>query len=386
MSEQRERLEGVRSAPARRLEARELTEVPEVGHFLKRLGLGTFVASTVHGFVGRNDIWAGTTSVGRAVLVKRLVGEPASTAARMRRLLTFERFAATAPKGALSAPTCLGADEALCLVAYEYLEGATSGAELMVAETFGQELARQVGRELARLHDAPPVGLEADDLPPTLPSLAMLEGLSAAHFMRASAAELQAWQLLQGDRELHEALRSLLAEEQEAPHVPAHCDLRVDQLLVESGRLHVIDWEEFRVADAARDVGSFAGEWLYRAVLDVVTHRGDAVGKREQPLRLDPDSVRARGVEKLARLRPLVRSFWDGYRAGRRELTAGLEIRATAFAGWHLLDRLLAGAANNSRLQPVQRAAAGVGRTALLAPDRFVTAVGLDGEAGEVAA
>ncbi|MGH8929837.1 MAG: class V lanthionine synthetase subunit LxmK [Egibacteraceae bacterium] len=363
-------------ASARRMAPRDLREVPEVGRFLTELGLGAFIPESVHGLVGRNDVWAGTTTSGKPVLVKKLSGDPIHTAARMRRLLSYERLIRARAAWTLDAPGCFGWDVQERLIAFEYLQGATSGAELMVAERFDDTVAETMGAGLARLHDTPHQtewGLEA--LPPPLPSLELLEGLPEAFFFNCSAAELQAWSLLQRDAELRGAIRSLVARERGAARVPAHCDLRVDQLLLHDGRLYLTDWEEFRLADGARDIGSFAGEWLYRAMLDIVTSRGD---ERKRYVQLVAADIPSRGVEKLERLRPKVQAFWRGYRRARQAVDDELAVRATAFAGWHLLDRLLAGAANTSRLQPIQRAAAGVGRTALLTPERFVAVLGLD--------
>jgi hypothetical protein len=41
-----------------------------------------------------------------------------------------------------------------------------------------------------------------------------------------------------------------------------------------------------------------------------------------------------------------------------------------------MLDRLMAGASRTSRLSGIERAAAGIGRAALIDPDRFVTTLG----------
>ncbi len=115
-------------ASTRRMAPRDLRQVPEVGRFLTELGLGGFVTESVHGLVGRNDVWAGTTTSGSAVLVKKLSGDPVDTAARMRRLLSYERFIRASSAGALNAPPCFGWDAPQRLIAFEYLRGATSGA------------------------------------------------------------------------------------------------------------------------------------------------------------------------------------------------------------------------------------------------------------------
>jgi hypothetical protein len=78
----------------------------------------------------------------------------------------------------------------------------------------------------------------------------------------------------------------------------------------------------------------------------------------------------------LAERRPIVASFWNAY-ADVRHPDPGLAVRATAFAGWHLLDRAAAGAARSARLAAPLRAAMGVGRQALATPERFTATIGL---------
>ena len=52
--------------------------------------------------------------------------------------------------------------------------------------------------------------------------------------------------------------------------------------------------------------------------------------------------------------------------------------RAAQFAGWHMLDRMLASAATAHRLAPTTKAAAGIGRTLLLNPGDFASTLGLE--------
>ncbi|MFD3378396.1 MULTISPECIES: class V lanthionine synthetase subunit LxmK [unclassified Streptomyces] len=355
---------------------RDLDEVPSVDALLVELGTGAFVRDSLTAPVGRNDSWAGATTGGRKVFVKHLIGPEADVRARMRRLLSFERFAEGLPTAALRGPAFLGGDESAGLVAYDYVEGARSGAELMIDESFGPELAENVGRAIGLLHEAPvPDFEELDQSPPPHPPLSFLQGLPLPVFESLSFAELQGWRLMQTDEVLVKAIGELRAREREAPRVPSHCDVRVDQFLVTGDDFLVTDWEEFRLADPARDVGAFAGEWLHRSVLDIVTTRGDSVFL---DVELTHEAVLSRGVQKMQRLLPLVRGFWHGYRQVRPGMDAALATRATAYAGWHLLDRLMAGASRTSRLSGIERAAAGIGRAALVSPERFVTTLGFE--------
>ncbi|GAA2558820.1 MULTISPECIES: class V lanthionine synthetase subunit LxmK [Streptomyces] len=372
-----------------------LADAPEVEALLERLGLGPFDPDTLTALPGRNDTWAGTTASGTAVFVKRLTGPAEDVRPRMDRTLAFEELRATAPERALRGPRLLGSDEENGLLAFEYLETARSGTELMLDRTFGPDLAHQAGEALGLLHaTALPSGdgrdgRALDASTPPLPSLALLEALPLRMYEEASSAELQTWQLLQNDEPLLAAVAALLEAEHAAPKAPAHCDLRMDQFLVTTGpgpRLLVADWEEFRAADAARDIGGFVGEWLHRSVLDIVTHRDGADQREDDPLSgaevfaqagMSRETVLSRGRDTLLRVRPAIEAFWAGYRQARPRTDSGLAHRATGFAGWHLLDRLLAGAARANHLRAIERAAAGIGRTALIAPARFTTTLGL---------
>lgn len=353
----------------------DLDVFPEVDGLLNRLGFGAFVRDSVSAPVGRNHAWSGRTESGRRVFVKHLVGTAPDVQARMRRILTFEDFVGGVPELVGHVPPLLGYDRDAGLVAFDHVT-AKSGAELMVDETFGKDIAFAVGQKIGALHATATTG-EMDTTLPALPDPVLLQALPLAMYNEVSFAELEAWRLMQHDAGLREGLERLRKWEEKAPRVPSHCDFRVDQLLVlDNGFPVIADWEEFRSADPARDVGAFAGEWLYRSVLDIVTNRGD--GDVQFPdVELTHEQVLARGAEKIERLLPLVRQFLLGYLT-RHETDPSFSERATAFAGWHLLDRLVAGAAQGQRLSGIERAAAGIGRGALIAPHKFAAVLGFE--------
>lgn len=356
--------------------ARGLDEVPAVTRLLTRLGLGDLPPDEVSGAVGRNDNWVGTTTGGADVFIKRVHGVEPERSLRIRRLMRFEQFVRAG--NPTSAPRCLGWDESAGVFVHRRVPDAVSGSVLMIREQFTPDLARRTAEILAGLHSSTlEPRPELDDPVTLLPSSRLMEGLPLPLFERCSAAQLQAWSLMQKDGELCEAVGALETASAAARPSPAHCDLRVDQILVDgSGTVLLTDWEEFRLADPARDTGGFVGEWLYRAVLDVPTTRGDDPSAPATVTELDERTIVTRGIAKLERLRPLITAFWSAYTEAR-PVDRDMAARTAAYAGWHLLDRLLAGAMNVSRLQPIQRAAAGIGRRVLIAPDRAVPALGL---------
>jgi hypothetical protein len=352
--------------------------VLEIDALLSRLRLGSFGSlDKAASLPGRNHTYAGTTSLGHHIVVKHFRGSAADAGPRVRRSVTFERAVGMAtPPHWFTTPRCVGWDENAGLMAFELVAGARSGADLLAAGEWNDELARQAGSAIGELHAMRPSGAPdspwatADRVVPPLPSAELIEGLPVPVYAACSAAELQAWSLLQHDQALASAITELLRLESEAAVTPAHCDFRLEQMFVAEGRLYLCDWEEFRLADPARDVGSFAGEWLHYAVTTMAASDADAeVLSRGEIIRRIADCIE--------QLRPRIAAFWAGYRSANPSVGQDLAIRATAFAGWHMFDRMFAVARRSARLRAVDRAAAGIGRTILLSPATSVQTLGL---------
>ncbi|MGO4458033.1 class V lanthionine synthetase subunit LxmK [Streptomyces sp. M-16] len=358
----------------------ELATSPAVQDLLERLGLGRLLPREGGSPMGRNRNAVGPTTTGSAVFVKQLDGRQPDAARRFRRQRAYEETA-VAGERPLPSPKCLGWDEEELLIVFEWLDGARSGSDLASDEQFDDELAHRAGEMIGALHALAPDALPAEAAgttepdPLLLPPLEFFESLPLAYHTQASGASLEAWGMLQSDGELTLALRRLRAAEAAAAVTPVHGDLRLDQFLLHDGRLHLCDWEEFRRADPARDVGSFIGEWLHRAVLDIPAKDAELSGPSP---RLSHEDIVRRGVAELNRLRTRNVAFWEGYRASTAVTDPGLPVRATAFAGWHLVDRMFASAEQRPRLTALDRAAAGIGRSAVLHPEKFTTVLGLE--------
>ncbi|MER6784378.1 class V lanthionine synthetase subunit LxmK [Streptomyces sp. NPDC000658] len=349
------------------------TRFQEANAFLVRLGLGTLAGQPDRrSLPGRNTNVSGTTDAGRGVFVKRLEGPRKVAETRIQQCLAFEQLLQQYPQPGFSSPRCLGSDIGSQLMVFELVEDAVTAADLVKDHGLTDGLARSLGNTVGHLHNLPVDRLrQTEARTPLLPSAELLAGLPVALFEASSAAELQVWSLLQNDVPLADALRALLERERQAEPVAAHCDLRLDQFLIADGRIHLTDLEEFQAGDAARDLGGVVGDLLHRAVLDAATSESadrDATPSRDQMLTQLTSGIRV--------ARPRIRAFWNGY-LEQRPAAGDLAARVVAFAGWHLLDRLLAGARTAPRLAALPRAAAGIGRKALLTPDKFIPALGL---------
>ncbi|WP_086829039.1 class V lanthionine synthetase subunit LxmK [Allokutzneria sp. NRRL B-24872] len=335
------------------------TDAPEAAAVaLAELGLGALVPDTVVAFTGRNDNWAGTTDSGARVFVKRV-----AEAAALTRAHSFEVVSAGLRR--LRSPRLLGAAQGLQV--FELIEDANTGAELAADDSFTDGLASSIGEAIGELHGA---AADVERTVLAMPPLRRFTSLTVAEYTAMSGGELEFWRLVQRDSRLHAALSELRADEAAAEAVPIHGDLRLDQLLVRGEEAHITDWEEFRLGDAARDIGSFAGEWVLHAMNAIVEHSDSE--------ELAHEDVLARGVEELTLRRPLISAFWRAYVRQRPVTDPALPVRATAFAGWHLFDRMLAVAQQTHELPATARAAAGVGRQMILSPQRFLATVGLE--------
>jgi len=201
----------------------------------------------------------------------------------------------------------------------------------------------------------------------------LTDGLAYAGFRRMTLAERGLWATLQSDQDLLHAITALHHQEQQHLTTPIHGDLRLDQIHV-AEHLWILDWEEFGHGDPARDIGTFTGEWIYRGVLDTVTTRR---GATEPAYAFDHDTVTARLTERIHAILPEVRQFWHTYTTRHGVTDPDLAARAAAFTGWHLIDRTMVRSMQVSRLPGIERAAAGIGRRALLDPRTYAPVLGL---------
>ncbi|WP_266390293.1 class V lanthionine synthetase subunit LxmK [Streptomyces sp. NBC_01619] len=335
--------------------------MPEIGAVMERHGWGS-LASGVVAFPGRNDNWAGTTSAGVGVFVKKIDGRDA--AARFCRALSFARLGQAA--AGVASPACIASDEASRVLVFELLEGSRNGNVLERDGLFTHAMAGEAGRMVGRLHRIPVTDGALDTTVPSWPRLDGLQALTICEFTSYSGAQLELFGLLQKDAPLVSAIAGLGDLSRQVSAVPTHCDLRLDQFLIHQGKLYLADWEELRVEDPARDVGAFLGEWVYRSV-HAIRHTGQVTA----------EAIISSGVRELESRRPFLQAFWSGYQEMGEVTDPSLAPRSAAFAGWHLLDRILAASTERARLSALDRAGIGIARRLLCSPDLFCDVLGL---------
>lgn len=356
----------------------DLRLAPGMTTFLRSQDLGQLLPDDLQSPPGRNAVWIGRTDVGHHIFVKQLLGP--SAVERIERQVTFDNLSEQWwPAEERPSPPVLGHDRDEGLIAYQAVDG-RNGANIVVDEEFGVWHAQQAGALVGRLHNLPDAELDRLTTTPAaaFPPSAMLHAITGPQFEELSFGDVQMLQMLQHDVELRASVEQLQRRGERAPTALIHADFRIDQLIFAGNRSYLTDWEEWHLGDPARDVGAYVGECLYRAVLDVITTRG---GQEAVPHALDHEHMIQRSVYNISRGLPLIQAFWKTYlsfeRAKARVDDSFVE-RATGYAGWHTIDRLMANSQRSTRLRPIERAAAGIGRRALLEPHRYCTALTLE--------
>ncbi|MDT9593136.1 class V lanthionine synthetase subunit LxmK [Nocardioides zeae] len=372
---------------------------PRLDDFLEAQGLGRHRPETAKELNGRNANFLVVTTTDTPVFVKRIATGSRDAAERHAACVAFEELRREDPaiQRTLGTAPLLASDADLGFLAYVALPGSTSLAELGrqpkddadadegdAGTRDPEDFAEDLGRLLAAVHALDPAGVPPRAEAPRLPPIQPLDHLTWESYQNLTAPCLRIWNRLQNDPDAAGTLRALRADEAYAVEqhpVAIHGDVRLDQFLLDrEGRLRLIDLEEFRLGDPARDVGSMVGEWLHRATLDLVGEQ-DAVAAVAD-LELTHDEVVANGAAALDRRRPVIQRFFEAYRTSCGPDAAWVDDpafvdRVTRFAGWHMFDRLIAVAEHTSRVSALHWAAAGIGRQALLAPRAAAPALGL---------
>lgn len=323
-------------------------------------------------FSGRNGTWIFTASSGKRIFVKRIENEVAGEEA-FSRSLQFSQYALENPLHVPPSPLLIEAKPNNILI-FDVAEG-DSLAQLLIEEHLPASFPQEAGKILAKLHSGSTQKL-TETKSPSLPVHMFDEAVPAERFFQFSLAEIALWASLQQDEDLIAAVVSLNKTEKTNKITPIHGDLRLDQFHLHHQKLHILDWEEFGLGDPARDLGTLAGELLYRAVLDSVTTRGKSLTLPEE---FDVNTANNHLATRMSQIIPQIHRFWTSYlNHATYPIDTELSARTTAYIGWHLIDRTLARAASVPKLPGIERAAAGIGRKILLNPDKYSFTLGIE--------
>ncbi|MEU2030507.1 class V lanthionine synthetase subunit LxmK [Nocardia amamiensis] len=336
---------------------------------LSRLGFGDLLPESVSSVTGRNTNWIGETQSGISVFVKQLHGRD-----RTDRLTRISVIAGLHVEG-LRMPEMIGLDFEDSIVAFRLLPEAKNLLDRVAADEISLEDCASCATLVAALHNADASDLDKGSHP--LPPMDHFDAIPFDAYSIASGAQLDMWRLFQNDSVLQTSLNALRRCEEVACREarPTHGDLRLDQFTLSRNYMYLMDFEEARLGDPARDVGSFIGEWLHQAVIKIPEELPRAFDFGHQATHQE---VVETGLNELEKRTPYIREFFETYCAERsRPEGTDFSTRCAAYAGWHMLDRMLAASADAAVLSAGSRAAGGIGRTLLVNPEEFTSTLGM---------
>jgi hypothetical protein len=338
--------------------------------------------ATVDRTVGRNvtRVSAGANGL---VFVKRLQGPRTDAERRFRNCVAWDDQQYRA--GLAISPPILERDEGALRLSYGYVHDASS---LQVFIDGGDVSDHDPRKLVDLLDDAAGLLAAVHSLPVTEPASppAITRGLADLsdnplrkffyltldEYTAASGGEQACWRLFHHDEELGAAVTRWLEGLASYPDkVPIHGDVRPDQFLIGPDGMCVIDWEEFTLGPATRDLAGLAGALVFDALYRAFSRTAETATVVETHRFLV-----AEGRKRLDAAGPVIRGFVDAYEArsgavvDRRRLGADI--------GWYLIERVLARSMVSQRLPASDKAIAGVGRQVLISDDVITDLLGSD--------
>lgn len=269
-------------------------------------------------------------------------------------------------------PALLAANREACTVVYEVVDAATKMSTVVTDPDVEQATWRAIGAEIAALHSWKPQDSEAlDSSQPALPPSGD-QAFSLDFYESASAGQIELFAILQTDKMLRNAIVSLLDQPFDAS--PIHGDLRTDQILLENGKCWMIDWEDFRFGDPARDLGSILGEVFFhhmRPLFKMASEQGA----------ITPESMQRAGGILIDNVRPAFAELWKGYLGATtftQDSLDGLLDRTVGYVGWQAFDRSLSIGGFVGQISGFEKALIGMGRQMLIHRGAYASVLGLE--------
>jgi hypothetical protein len=343
---------------------------------LEDMGLGRLSHEGLDARAGRNPNWVGTTTSGRRVFVKLIRGLGAGDRIR-REAAMHALLERVGPERRIATTHLLGVDATRGVFVFDALEGVTTMVRHLIDWDAQPVTYEALGRAVAAVHalpvrEATAAGIREE--PFGEPNRQFAVAIPEQAYAMLSYGMLDFYRLVQRDVALREPIDLIHAGGRDRAVI--HGDLRGDQVVRFPDAPQqplVLDFEDVRIGDPARDVGALVGEVL-RAVI-ITTSTSDEEGQPLRPAAAPIERIVAAALERMADGAPLLRALRVGYGDIAR-WSPDFPERVLRVAGWHLFDRALATAQHSVAISVRDKAGAGIGRRLLLEPSRFAAALG----------
>lgn len=342
-------------------------------NLLEKVGASAQDVRDVESQVGRNRSAVITLTDDSKLHLKQIKGEGSDQ--RFARSLSFEQFSHNLPLS-FGTPRILAHSSAQRCILFEHVNHDTKLSDLVSKSRVAPHRIVSVAEALVNLHSMKID--DTDSLDSSLPTFPPVnaKALSYDYFENATFGELALWRIIQADLGLQTVIQDLVESPFHA--VPIHGDFRPDQVLLLDAKPTFIDFEDFRIGDRARDIGSFLGELFYHGIREMVVSA--TVSKNGE---LTHETVVENGVRLLEEIRPTLNDFWRAYvNSWHMGPPNGADVKALAvrvcgYMGWHLFDRSLVTSSVMGRLSANDRALSGIGRNIIVNREQFVGELGL---------
>lgn len=298
---------------------------------------------------------------------KKLVGTIEDIKRRQGNLEQWERHL---PEN-FHSPILIRKDELNGEYVYQWIESSRTIQEIFqnsLGAPFDESLFdifTKIALLLAKIHMIIPVQCDQENSVKLLSR--PLIALTPEEYANASGAELECLSLLQSDARLLQSLCDYATRSNYKAMI--HGDIRLDQFLYSlDNKVWIIDFEEYSLGDALKDLGGIIGSVLFDVYLKIFCDSwefGDEVSD-EQAIN---EYLLKREKELLREVSPLLKQFLDTYQSesGQTVDTELLSINLGAF----LLERVLSRAKLSFRLSAIDKAIMGVGREFIISNHRL---------------
>lgn len=321
--------------------------------------------------IGRNPTRVESSADG-LVFIKDVIGPEADAERRYRNCVRFHE--AQVGLGREISPPLIRFDDDERRLVYPFVQDADSLQDVLAdwGRTGWQEdhallpMLGAVAELLALVHSMPvtgPAGAPID--PPAditiLDPARKFRWLTAAEYEQASGAELACWRLFHHDVELREAVTSW-AESLQNDRSVVHGDVRPDQFLVAPDGVLILDWEEFGIGSASRDLAGIAGSIVFEVLEKTFAL---PVPGPAHMLEAHQHYV-ANGAENLKAAEPAMHHLVAAY-----EATTNCRIDPIGLSrniGFYLVERVIGRSMLSARLSAADKAIAGIARNVLTRP------------------
>lgn len=291
--------------------------------------------------------------------VKAIVGLHAE--ARYKRANSFFGSDLQFQDTELHTPQLIFTEPGTYLEIFEYLDDGVSLTDVAQENSAPLDLLQRVGSAVAGLHSSEaknPSELHRDlpGLPPVANSAIPLELVEGS-----TIGQLDLWRIIQSDSELGSSLSELVLGDYTP--TPIHGDLRTDQIFYSPSSISLIDWEDFRLGDPARDLGALMGEILYHQLRHLTRLAANETGE------VTDEAVHETGGALIAAAQPSLAALWNGYLSSGSHPDTGTDAfkgRIIGYIGWQMFDRAMAIGTYMGRITAFERALIGIGRQLVL--------------------